>query len=165
MVLDIRIYGSEVLREKALPVEKIDEEVIKLLDDMVETMNDSKGVGLAAPQVGVNKRVFVLDVGDGVIRKVINPVLEYSKEIADCEEGCLSVPGIYKNVKRSEWVTVTYLNEKGVKVTEEAHELLGRAFQHETDHLDGILFVDKISPMAKRLISKKLQNLAKENRK
>lgn len=165
MVLDIKIYGAEVLREKAISVDKIDEEIIKLLEDMVDTMHDSKGVGLAAPQVGVNKRIFVLDIGDGVVKKVINPVLEYSKEITDCEEGCLSVPGIYKNVKRAEWVKVTYLNEKGEEVVGEAHELLGRAFQHETDHLDGILFVDKVSPVAKRLISKKLQTLAKENRK
>lgn len=161
MRYEIKTYGEEVLRKKALKVEKIDEEILKLLDDMVETMEEAKGVGLAAPQIGVDKRIFVMDIGDGVIRKVINPELEYSEETEENEEGCLSVPGIYRGVKRPKIVKATYTNERGEVVTEVAEGLLSRAFQHEYDHLEGILFTDKVSPVSKRLISKKLQTLAK----
>ena len=165
MVLNIKIYGAKVLREKSVVVEKIDKEILDLLDEMIETMEKIKGIGLAAPQVGVNKRMFVLNIGDGKIRKVINPTIKYSAKTISNEEGCLSVPGIYKNVERSESIEVTYLNEKGELISEKANELLSRAFQHENDHLDGILFVDKISPVAKRLVNKKLQLLAKEGNK
>ncbi|MGL4252459.1 MAG: peptide deformylase [Fusobacteriaceae bacterium] len=161
MRYDIKTYGEEILRKKALKVEAIDEEILKLLDDMVETMEEAKGVGLAAPQIGVDKRIFVMDIGDGIIRKIINPELEYSEETEENEEGCLSVPGIYRGVKRSKSVKATYTNEKGETITEEAEGLLSRAFQHEYDHLEGVLFTDKVSPVSKRLISKKLQNLAK----
>jgi peptide deformylase len=166
MVLKIRKYGDKVLRETSTPVEKIDEEILKILDDMVDTMKDAQGVGLAAPQVGVNKNMFVLDVGDGKIRKIINPeFIEISKEEVENEEGCLSIPGIYKKVRRAERVKLKYLNEKGEEVVEEGTELLGRAFQHEYDHLKGELFVDKISPVAKRLVSSKLSKLKKETEK
>lgn len=166
MVLKIRKYGDKVLRETSTPVEKIDEEILKILDDMVDTMKDAQGVGLAAPQVGINKNMFVLDIGDGKIRKIINPeFIEISKEEVENEEGCLSIPGIYKKVRRAERVKLKYLNEKGEEVIEEGTELLGRAFQHEYDHLKGELFVDKISPVAKRLVSSKLSKLKKETEK
>lgn len=166
MVYEIRTFGDEVLRQDAVKVEEINEEIIALIDDMVETMKDAGGVGLAAPQVGSNKRIFVIDVEDGKIRKVINPeFIEYSDEIVEHEEGCLSIPGVYKKVKRPARVKVKYLNEKGAEVIEEAEGLLSRAFQHENDHLNSTLFVDKISPMAKRLVSKKLQMLKKETLK
>ena len=161
MIYDIKIYGDEVLRKKSTEVEVITEEILEILNNMVETMHDVKGIGLAAPQIGVNKRMFVLDIGDGKVRKVINPKLEYFGDIIECEEGCLSVPGIYRGVKRPERVVITYLDANGETVVEEATELLGRAFQHEYDHLDGILYVDKVSPVSKRLISKKLKNLEK----
>ncbi|MGL5122846.1 MAG: peptide deformylase [Fusobacteriaceae bacterium] len=162
MILDIKIYGEESLRIKSEEVKEIDSEIIEILNNMVETMKEIKGVGLAAPQIGVNKRMFVLDIGDGIIRKVINPKISYSEKIIEYEEGCLSIPGIYKNVKRAETVKVEYTNEKNEKIVEEASELLSRAFQHENDHLDGILFVDKVSPVAKRLIRKKLQAMTKK---
>lgn len=166
MVFEIKKYGSECLRVKSEPVQKIDEEIKKLLDDMVETMHEAKGVGLAAPQIGVNKRVFVIDIGDDKVRKVINPeFIEMSEEVEQNEEGCLSVPGIYKGVKRSVKVKIKYLNENGEEVVEEAEGLLSRAFQHEYDHLDAVLFVDKISPIAKRMVAKKLQLLKKETLK
>ena len=166
MVLKIRKYGDKVLRETSTPVEKIDGEILKILDDMVDTMKDAQGVGLAAPQVGINKNMFVLDIGDGKIRKIINPeFIEISKEEVENEEGCLSIPGIYKKVRRAERVKLKYLNEKGEEVVEEGTELLGRAFQHEYDHLKGELFVDKISPVAKRLVSSKLSKLKKETEK
>ncbi|MGL4688315.1 MAG: peptide deformylase [Fusobacteriaceae bacterium] len=162
MVLEIKIYGEESLRIKSEEVKEIDSEIIEILNNMVETMEEIKGVGLAAPQIGINKRMFVLNIGDGIIRKVINPKIEYSKETVECEEGCLSIPGIYRNVKRAETVKVEYTNEKNEKIVEEATELLARAFQHENDHLDGVLFTDKVSPVAKRLIRKKLQAMTKK---
>lgn len=161
MIYEIKIYGDAALRKKSTEVEVITEEILEILENMVETMHDVKGIGLAAPQVGVNKRMFVLDIGDGKIRKVINPKLEYFGDVIECEEGCLSVPGIYRGVKRPERVVITYLDVNGETVVEDATELLGRAFQHEYDHLDGILYVDKVSPVSKRLISKKLKNLEK----
>ena len=166
MVLKIRKYGDKLLREKSTPVEEINDEILKILDDMVETMIDAKGVGLAAPQVGINKTMFVLGIDDGKIRKVINPeFIEISSEIVENEEGCLSIPGIYKKVCRPAKVKIKYVNEKGEIVIEEGTELLSRAFQHEYDHLQGELFVDKVSPVAKRLISQKLNKLKKETEK
>lgn len=166
MILKIRKYGDTVLREKSTAVEKIDDEILNLLNDMVETMQNADGVGLAAPQVGVNKTLFILGIGDGKIRKVINPeFLEFSKEIVENEEGCLSIPGIYKKVSRPAYVKIKYTNEMGETVVEEGTELLARAFQHEYDHLQGELFVDKVSPVAKRLIAQKLSKLKKETEK
>ncbi|MGL4307554.1 peptide deformylase [Cetobacterium sp. SF1] len=164
MLYEIKIYGAESLRTVSTAVEVIDDEIREILENMVETMHDVKGVGLAAPQVGINKRMFVIDVGDDKVRKVINPeLLELSDKIEDCEEGCLSVPGIYKSVKRSTVVKVKYTDENGNEIIEEADGLLARAFQHEYDHLEAILFVDKVSPIAKRMISKKLQLLKKDS--
>ncbi|WP_297597137.1 peptide deformylase [uncultured Cetobacterium sp.] len=166
MVYEIKIYGNESLRTLAEPVVEIDAEILQILEDMVETMHEANGVGLAAPQVGINKRLFVIDIGDGIIRKVINPeIIELSDVIESNEEGCLSVPGIYKPVKRSVHIKIKYTNENGKEVVEEADDLLGRAFQHEYDHLEAILFIDKISPVAKRMVTKKLQLLKKESTK
>lgn len=166
MIYEIRTYGDPVLRNKNKDVEKIDDNIREILDNMVETMREISGIGLAAPQAGINLRLFVVEAEEGVVKKVINPEFtEYSKEIIDYEEGCLSVPGIHKKVKRPESLKVKYLNEKGEKVEEELDNLWARAFQHENDHLEGILFVDKIAPVAKRLVSKKLLNMKKETLK
>ncbi|WP_300341803.1 peptide deformylase [Fusobacterium sp.] len=163
MIYEIRKYGDPILREVAQKVEKIDDEILEILDSMVETMYETKGVGLAAPQVGISKRIFVCDQGDGVVRKVINPVITpLTENLIECEEGCLSVPGIYKKVQRPEKIRVEYMNEKGEEVTEEVEGFLAIIMQHEFDHLEAVLFVDKISPIAKRMISKKLQSLKKE---
>lgn len=163
MIYEIKKYGEAVLREVAQEVENIDNEI---LDNMVETMHEAKGVGLAAPQVGISKRMFVCDQGDGVVRKVINPVITpLTEKLMDYEEGCLSVPGIYKKVQRPEKIKIEYLNEKGESVTEEVEGSLAIIMQHEYDHLNAVLFVDKVSPMAKRMISKKLQLLKKETLK
>ena len=103
MIYEIKKYGETVLREIAQEVDKIDDEILEILDNMVETMHSAKGVGLAAPQVGISKRIFVCDQGDGVVRKVINPVITpLTEKLMDYEEGCLSVPGIYKKVQRPE---------------------------------------------------------------
>ncbi|MEI6857904.1 peptide deformylase [Psychrilyobacter sp.] len=166
MILEIRTYGDPVLRDKNKEIEKIDDNIGKILEEMVETMRDISGIGLAAPQVGINLRMFVVEAEEGVVKKVINPeFLEYSKQCVDHEEGCLSVPGIHRKVKRPESLKVRYLNENGEKIEEELEDLWARAFQHENDHLEGILFVDKIAPVAKRLVSKKLLNMKKETLK
>lgn len=163
MIYEIRKYGDPILREVAQKVEKVDDEILEILDNMVETMYSTKGVGLAAPQVGISKRIFVCDQGDGVIRKIINPVITpLTDTLIDCEEGCLSVPGIYKKVQRPEKIKIEYMNEKGEEVIEEVEGFLAIIMQHEYDHLEAVLFVDRISPIAKRMISKKLQNLKKE---
>lgn len=165
MILEIIKYGNPILKAKSTKVEEINDEILELIDNMVETMYAAPGVGLAAPQIGINKRLFVIDVG-GTLKKVINPIfLEYSEEEEVSEEGCLSVPNIYERVKRPIAVKVKYTNEKGEEIEEEAEELYARALQHETDHLDGILFVEKVSPLTKKLINKKLMKLKKETLK
>ena len=151
MLKEIKKYGDPVLRKNAEKVEVVTDEIRTILLDMAETMYEAPGVGLAAPQIGINLRLVVIDT-DGVLRKIINPViLEYSLETESCEEGCLSVPGIYEKVRRAKKIKVKYLNEKGEEVIEEVEDLLARAFQHEIDHLDGLLFVDKLSPIGKKL--------------
>ena len=131
-----------ILRKKSKYVNNIDEKILQLLDDMVETMYKENGVGLAAPQVGILRRIIVVDIGDGLI-KLINPeIIEQEGEQEDTE-GCLSIPGIIAEVKRPYKVKVKALNEDGENVEIEATGLLARAFCHEVDHLDGILFIDK----------------------
>lgn len=135
--------GEEVLRKKSKKVEKIDDKIIQLLDDMADTMYAADGVGLAAPQVGILKRVVVIDVGDGVI-ELINPeIIETSGEQID-DEGCLSVVGQSGPVRRPYVVKVRAYNRKGQLIEMIGEELLARAFCHEIDHLEGVLFVDKI---------------------
>ncbi len=139
------LWQDTVLRGKARPVEKVDAEILSLLQDMVDTMYFSSGVGLAAPQIGVLKRVVIVDVGDGLI-KLVNPVIvETVGEQLD-SEGCLSIPGRYGMVKRPEIVVVQALNEHGEFVEITGTGLTARAFCHEIDHLEGILFIDKIVP-------------------
>ena len=136
---------DDVLRKKSKYIDKINEKLLKLLDDMAETMYQANGVGLAAPQVGMLKRIAVVDIGDGLI-KLINPeIVEQEGEQQDIE-GCLSIPGITGEVKRPDWVKVKALNENGENVEIEGDGLLARALCHEIDHLDGILFIDKVVP-------------------
>ncbi|MGL4912902.1 MAG: peptide deformylase [Romboutsia sp.] len=135
--------GEPVLRKKSKKVEKIDDKLIQLLDDMADTMYEADGVGLAAPQIGVLKRVVVIDIGDGII-ELINPeIIEVSGEQVG-DEGCLSVIGEAGIVKRPYVVKVRAFNRKGQLFEIEGEELLARAFCHEIDHLEGILFVDKV---------------------
>jgi len=135
--------GEPVLRKKSKKVEKIDEKIIQLLEDMADTMYQEDGVGLAAPQVGILKRIAIIDIGDGII-ELINPeIIETSGEQID-DEGCLSVIGEVGIVKRPYKVKVRAYNRKGQLFEIEGEELLARAFCHEIDHLEGILFVDKI---------------------
>ena len=140
---NIRKYGDEILRKKSRKVEVINDRILTLIEDMKETMYEADGVGLAAPQVGILKRIAVIDVGEGPIT-IINPeIIEREGTYLDIE-GCLSVPEKQGTVERPEKVKVKALNEKGEEVVIEGEGLLARAFCHEIDHLDGILFVDKI---------------------
>ena len=133
---------AEILRKKSRPVEKIDERIRTILDDMAETLYDSGGVGLAAPQVGILRRIVVIDIGEGLI-ELINPEILETEGVQEDAEGCLSIPGKSGNVARPERVKLKALNRNGEEVTYEGTGLLARAFCHETDHLDGILYIDK----------------------
>lgn len=141
---EIRKKGDEILRKKCKPVKEINARTIELIDDMIERMYNADGVGLAAPQVGILKRICVIDVGEGPV-VLINPEkVEESKEQIQAVEGCLSIPGVYGEVKRPERVVVKALNRDGEYFTIEGTGMLARALCHEIDHLDGILFEDKV---------------------
>lgn len=146
-IRNIREEGDEILKKKSREIEKIDDRILELLDDMVETMHKYNGVGLAAVQVGVLKRAIVIDLYDdkGPI-KLINPVIIKEEGEQEVEEGCLSFPNKYAKLIRPAKVTVEALNEKGKKVKINAKELLAQALSHEIDHLNGIVFVDKMIP-------------------
>lgn len=138
---EIRLDGDPILRKISKEITDISDRIKILLDDMVETMNNANGVGLAAPQVGVLRRAIVIDVGEGPI-KLINPKLvEKTGECIDIE-GCLSIPSKSGKVKRPEWVKVNYFNEDGIEKVIEGTGLLARVLCHEIDHLDGILYTD-----------------------
>ena len=140
----LNVYtDKETLRKKSREVEKIDDRILTLLDDMAETMYDANGVGLAAPQVGVLKRVVVIDVGDGLI-ELINPVITYKKGEQINAEGCLSVPGKSGTVARPEKVKVRALNRHGEEINIDADGLLAIALCHEIDHLSGTLYIDNV---------------------
>ena len=140
-------FGDEVLNKKCRPVEKFDHKLAVLLDDMVDTLYDSNGVGLAAPQVGILRRVVVIDVGDGLL-ELINPeIIESSKETHTDAEGCLSNPGQYGLVEPPYRVKVRAQDRHGKWFEKEGEELLARAFWHELDHLEGVLFTSRASRM------------------
>ena len=146
----IRLFGDPVLRTKAEVVTTFDKELRTLVKDLTETMQDAPGAGLAAPQIGVSLRVFTYDVDD-VVGHLVNPVLHFaSDEEQDGEEGCLSIPGLSWDCRRKMHVVAHGQNEYGDPVTLEGSELLARCIQHETDHLDGVLFVDRLDAETKR---------------
>lgn len=140
--LDIVVAGNPVLRQKAEPVKKIDKKLQKLLKDMAETMYGANGVGLAAPQIGVSKRIVVIDVGEGLI-EMINPEIVKREGLVVGGEGCLSVPDYEGEVERSEYVECEFTDRKGQRMLLSADGLLAIAVQHELDHLDGVLFIDR----------------------
>lgn len=171
MIQAIYLYGSQVLREVAQPADlSKKEELNTLVNDLWETLKVSEGCGLAAPQIGISKRVLVVD-GDvmsdvydylkGFKRVIINPVvLEESEDTCEYEEGCLSVPGIYAGVTRPSRIKLEYYNEKLEKTTEVFDKFACRMIQHEMSHLDGVLFVDLVAPIRKKIIGKKLLHIA-----
>jgi peptide deformylase len=150
-ILPIRIYPDPVLRERAAEVGVVDDAVRKLVADLTETMRAAPGIGLAAPQVGVQRRVFVYSLGeDEPVVTLVNPeIVERSGELT-AEEGCLSIPGLTYPVSRAQRVRVRGLDEQGTVVDREAEEMEARVIQHEVDHLDGILFIERIDPAQRR---------------
>jgi len=139
--VEIRTVGDPVLRKKAKVVQRVNRAIRDILDEMIKTMAEAKGVGLAAPQVGIAKRLIVVDVGEGPIY-LVNPEIIWSEGECTAVEGCLSVPGYVGDVRRAEKVRVTGLDREGRRVWVEGDGLLARALQHEIDHLDGVLFID-----------------------
>lgn len=156
----ILAYPDPVLREKALPVETVDDSIRQLVDDMAETMYDAPGVGLAANQIGVLLRVFVIDIADedepSELLTFINPEILTRDGQLDWREGCLSFPGVSEDIKRAERVTVRALDRDGKPFELEAEGLLAVAIQHENDHLDGVLMIDKFNAVKRRLIGRKV---------
>lgn len=140
---EIRFSEDPILRKRSKEITEVTERIKILLEDMIETMNNADGVGLAAPQIGILRRAVVIDVGEGPI-KLLNPaILEVKGEAIDIE-GCLSVPGRSGTVNRPEWVKISYMDMEGQEKTLEGDGLLARAICHEIDHLDGILYIDKM---------------------
>ncbi|HIY03478.1 MAG TPA: peptide deformylase [Candidatus Anaerotignum merdipullorum] len=141
----IRLSTDEVLRKTCKPVKEITANTLTLLEDMAETMYDANGVGLAAPQVGILKRIVVIDIGEGLV-ELINPVIVETKGLQIDYEGCLSVPGTSARVERPAYVKVEALDRNGVPIVVEGEELMAVALCHELDHLDGVLYIDKALP-------------------
>ena len=157
--LEIKIYPDPILRKKARPVEKIGIDEQKLAYDMIETMRFAKGVGLAAPQIGVSKRIIVVEDAEGdnkVVLTLINPKITQKKGKVKFCEGCLSLPGVSSDVVRPEFITVEAQNLDGDMLKINAEGLLARIIQHEADHLDGIVFIDRVSFLKRKKIIKQL---------
>ncbi|HHU36232.1 MAG TPA: peptide deformylase [Treponema sp.] len=157
--MNVRILGDPVLREISQPILEITDEIRELAKRMLVVMKETDGVGLAGPQVGISKRIFVVCADDGIDRVFINPqIIETSVETCGYEEGCLSIPGYYEQVERPKYVTIQALNEKGRRVTMETQGLLARVVQHENDHLEGTMFIDRIDSKKKEKIEAKFLN-------
>ncbi len=161
--LEILRFPDERLRTRAKPVKSVDDSIRQLVEDMFETMYEAPGIGLAATQVNVHKRVLVLDVSSEKDQPLclINPVIMSKEGTEEHEEGCLSVPGIYETVERAESIKVKALDQYGKEFSMEADELLAVCIQHEMDHLQGKLFVDYLSPLKRNRIRKKMEKQKK----
>ncbi len=160
-ILQVKVYPAQVLRERAQEVKNIGEDTKSLIENMAQTMYAYKGIGLAAPQVGVSERVITFDVGEGLI-SLINPfILEEEGEEA-FEEGCLSLPGIRTDVKRARKILVKGVEFDGKERELEVGGLLARTILHEVDHLDGVLIIDRVSAIRRRLLEGKIRKLRKE---
>ncbi|MEJ5228005.1 peptide deformylase [Thermodesulfovibrio sp.] len=158
-ILEIRKYPDEILKKKAEKIETLDGNLQKLIDDMIETMYKANGIGLAAPQIGISKRLIIVDTSprqenQGLI-VLINPEIIQSEGEILSEEGCLSLPGFLTRLKRKERVLVRGTDRKGKEIEIEAEGLLARALQHEIDHLEGTLLIDRISPLKRELFRRK----------
>lgn len=161
-VREIRIMGDPVLRQKAEPLPAVDDETRRLIRDMFDTMYQEDGVGLAAPQVGVSQRVIVVDPREADVKPlgIVNPVIvEAADDVDRGEEGCLSIPGLKDIVERAASIVVEGLDPDGNPLRLEADGLLARVLQHEVDHLDGVLFVDRVSPLKRKLLLKRWQKV------
>jgi peptide deformylase len=168
MIRTILRYGAPVLHRRAEAIESVDEDVVSLVADLVATMRAASGVGLAAPQIGVSQRVFVIDISMGrrsdELLVLVNPEFERREGMQLEEEGCLSVPGFHATGARPASVRVRGLGRTGEPVTVDATGLLARALQHEMDHLDGVLFIDRLRPVRRRHILRRVAVLRRRGR-
>jgi peptide deformylase len=155
--LTVRLYGDPILRQKAAPVTAVTPEIDRLIDRMVETMHHEIGVGLAAVQVGIPLRLLVMDEGKGQTRAYVNPTIvdRGGEEVG--EEGCLSLPGVFADVSRSAWVVVEARDRAGAPLKRRASGFLARVFQHEIDHLDGVLFIDRLDKVTRDRIKRQIK--------
>ena len=165
-ILEIRYLGDPILRRETRPVESFGDDLARFIDDLLDTMYAAEGVGLAAPQVGDERRVTVIDVGelrDGTEAIVLaNPRIVERRGEVRSEEGCLSIPGVIETVDRAAEVVVEYQDHRGETRTIEGADLLSRALQHEIDHLDGILFIDRLGPLRRRLAVREFRKALEE---
>jgi peptide deformylase len=162
--LSLTIYGNPVLRQKAETITEFGPDLEELAQRMFEVMYEEEGVGLAAPQVGLSRRIAVLDVPvdeeNSYVGVIVNPEIVASEGTQKAQEGCLSIPGLREDVTRHEWVRIQAQDLKGETFTVEGTELLARAFQHEIDHLNGILYIDRVTSIRRTLMGKKLKRIA-----
>ena len=157
-VLKVRKYGDPVLRRRAAEIKEITPELHKTIADMVDTMYDEAGIGLAAPQVGISLRLMIVGHDDKrEPRPLINPVIANRGGQVTAEEGCLSIPGVFAQITRSEWVDVEATDLEGQPVKIHGRGLLARVLQHEIDHLDGVLFIDHLDPVARDRIKRRIK--------
>src|SRR5512142_1341459 len=165
-VREIRIMGDPVLRQKAEPLAQVDADTRRLIQDMFDTMYEADGVGLAAPQVGVSQRVIVVDPHEQDVKPfgLVNPIIvESTSDVERGEEGCLSIPGLKDIVERPAAVVVEGLDADGQPLRIEAEGLLARVLQHEVDHLDGVLFIDRVSPLKRKMLLNRWQKVKPES--
>jgi len=157
-VLRVRKYGDPVLRRRALPVGRVTDEVRAIIADLIDTMYDEVGIGLAAPQVGVSLRLIVLGDEEGRgAEALVNPVIVEQGGQATAEEGCLSIPGVFAPVTRAAWVRVEAASAEERPVSIRAAGLRARVLQHELDHLDGVLFIDRLDPVTRDRIKRRIK--------
>ncbi|MEY4767541.1 MAG: hypothetical protein RL637_180 [Pseudomonadota bacterium] len=166
-ILTILEFPDERLRKKAQPVNHIDDSIRKIVADMIETMYEAKGIGLAATQVNIQQQIIVIDISDEKNQPLclINPQLISKQGTANSEEGCLSVPGFFEKLNRATNITLEAYNQQGEKIELTANGLLAVCIQHEMDHLEGKLFVDYLSPLKRQRIKTKLEKIHRFNRK
>lgn len=166
MLLDLTHYGQEILRKRTKRIDRYDESMDELVENMFETMYDADGIGLAANQVGLDIALATIDISDAdeSVKPfvLINPEILESDGAETMEEGCLSIPGIREGVKRPDYIVVRYMNRENQIIEREATGLLARVIQHETDHLNGAFFVDRVSPVKRRFLQRKLNTIARE---
>lgn len=162
--MELHFFPDPVLYQRARPVEKVDDAIVKLTAEMLELMRERRGIGLAGPQVGEGLRLFVMNLGGEtpVDRILINPEVLDTEGMALGEEGCLSFPGLFARISRPEWIRYRALNIAGTVEEKEAEGIEARVILHETDHLDGVLFLKRMSPAEKQSLSRSLKELERE---
>jgi peptide deformylase len=162
-LLEIKKYPEKILKQKTTPIENIDSDIQHLIENMLETMHAARGLGLAANQVGISKRLCVLDTSQEAEKKsiivLINPVIIEKEGLIESSEGCLSIPGCSTGIKRAERIYVSGLNRDGKPINVEGTGLLARALQHEIDHLDGLLLFDRMSPIKREYFKRRYKKL------